>query len=63
VAGAILIDALIIRCLLVPVIVQLLGRHAWWLPAWLDRSLPRVAVEPPGQESRSSDSRLAAETL
>jgi RND superfamily putative drug exporter len=27
--------------------MELLGRRAWWLPDWLDRRLPRVAVEPP----------------
>jgi RND superfamily putative drug exporter len=46
-ASAVLIDAVIIRCLLVPAIMELLGRRAWWLPAWLDRRLPRLAVEPP----------------
>jgi putative drug exporter of the RND superfamily len=45
-ASAVFIDALIIRCLLVPAIMELLGRRAWWLPQWLDRRLPRLAVEP-----------------
>jgi RND superfamily putative drug exporter len=27
--------------------MELLGRRAWWLPSWLDRRLPRLAVEPP----------------
>ncbi len=45
-ASAVLIDALIIRSILVPAIMQLLGRRAWWLPAWLDRILPRLHVEP-----------------
>jgi len=27
-------------------VMELLGRRAWWLPGWLDRRLPRVAVEP-----------------
>jgi putative drug exporter of the RND superfamily len=48
-ASAVLIDALIIRCVLVPAIMELLGRRAWWLPQWLDRRLPRLAVEPPEQ--------------
>jgi putative drug exporter of the RND superfamily len=46
-ASAVLIDAVIIRCLLVPAIMELLGRRAWWLPPWLDRRLPGLAVEPP----------------
>ncbi len=45
-AAAIFIDAVIIRSVLVPAIMQLFGRRAWWLPAWLDRILPRLHVEP-----------------
>jgi RND superfamily putative drug exporter len=44
-AVAILIDAVVIRCLLVPAIMSLLGRAAWWLPGWLDRLLPHLALE------------------
>jgi RND superfamily putative drug exporter len=45
-AAAIFIDAVIIRSVLVPAIMQLLGARAWYFPAWLDRILPRVHVEP-----------------
>jgi putative drug exporter of the RND superfamily len=44
-AVAVLLDALVIRCLLVPAVMQLLGTRAWWLPAWIARRLPRVALE------------------
>ena len=44
-AAAILIDATIVRLVLVPAAMQLLGRANWWLPGWLDRVLPRVHVE------------------
>jgi RND superfamily putative drug exporter len=44
-AMAVLIDALVIRCLLVPAIMQLAGARAWWLPSWLDRRIPRLALE------------------
>ena len=44
-ASAVLFDALIIRCLLVPAIMELMGRAAWWLPPWLDRILPRLNIE------------------
>jgi RND superfamily putative drug exporter len=44
-ATAILIDATIVRMVLVPATMTLLGRANWWLPAWLDRLLPRVAVD------------------
>ena len=46
-ASAVFFDAVIIRCLLVPAIMELLGRRAWWLPSWLDRRLPRIAIESP----------------
>jgi RND superfamily putative drug exporter len=45
-ASAVFIDAVIIRSVLVPAIMQLFGERAWWLPAWLDRILPRLHVEP-----------------
>jgi putative drug exporter of the RND superfamily len=46
-ASAVLIDAVIIRSVLVPAIMQLFGRRAWYFPDWLSRILPRLAVEPP----------------
>jgi len=42
VAFAILFDALFIRMMLVPASTRLLGRRAWWIPAWLDRVLPQL---------------------
>jgi RND superfamily putative drug exporter len=45
-AAAVFIDAVIIRSVLVPAIMQLLGERAWWLPGWLDKLLPRLHVEP-----------------
>jgi RND superfamily putative drug exporter len=44
-AIAVLLDALIIRCLVVPAAMRLFGRKAWWLPRHLDRLLPHVHVE------------------
>ncbi|MEU3325293.1 MMPL family transporter [Streptomyces albus] len=44
-AVAILFDAFVVRMALVPAVLALLGRHAWWLPRWLDRLLPSVDVE------------------
>ena len=35
-----------IRCILLPATLQLLGDRTWWFPAWLDRRLPRLAIEP-----------------
>ena len=45
-ASAVFIDAVIIRSVLVPAIMQLFGASAWWLPGWLGRILPRLNVEP-----------------
>ncbi|MFN2606383.1 MAG: MMPL family transporter [Acidimicrobiales bacterium] len=44
-AAAILIDATLIRMVLVPATMELLGRANWWLPGWLDRMLPTVSFE------------------
>jgi RND superfamily putative drug exporter len=42
---AILIDVLIVRMVIAPAVVTLLGDKAWWLPKWLDRLLPNVSLE------------------
>jgi RND superfamily putative drug exporter len=44
-ATAVFLDAIVIRLLLVPAVLQLLGRTTWALPGWLERRLPRVAIE------------------
>jgi putative drug exporter of the RND superfamily len=44
-AAAILIDATIVRMILVPAVMHLLGRANWWLPRWLDRVIPQLHVE------------------
>jgi RND superfamily putative drug exporter len=50
-SAAVLIDAIMIRTVLVPAIMQLFGERAWWFPDWLGRILPRLHVEPaPGTE-------------
>jgi putative drug exporter of the RND superfamily len=43
---AIVLDATIVRMVMVPATMALLGRANWWLPRWLDRRLPNVRVEP-----------------
>jgi RND superfamily putative drug exporter len=42
---AILIDVMIVRLVIAPAVVVLLGDKAWWLPGWLDRLLPDVSLE------------------
>jgi RND superfamily putative drug exporter len=44
-AFGVLIDAFVVRMTLVPAVLALLGRSAWWLPRWLDRLLPDLDVE------------------
>ncbi|MCP9958622.1 MMPL family transporter [Streptomyces sudanensis] len=47
-AAAVLFDAFVVRMAIVPAVLALLGRKAWWLPRWLDRVLPNVDVEGEG---------------
>jgi len=61
-AAAIAIDATIVRCLLVPAVMVLLGRSAWWLPRWLGRALPRISIEDEGYFERKPAPALASET-
>jgi uncharacterized membrane protein YdfJ with MMPL/SSD domain len=51
--AGVLIDAFVVRLTLIPAVMVLLGRRAWWLPGWLDRILPHADIEgaalpPPG---------------
>jgi RND superfamily putative drug exporter len=50
-AAAVLIDATVVRMVLVPAVMQLLGDRNWWLPSWLDRAIPQIELEP--QPARS----------
>ena len=44
-AVAVLLDVTLVRMVLVPAAMSLLGHRAWWLPAWLDRLLPTIDLE------------------
>ncbi|MEU5220801.1 MMPL family transporter [Streptomyces sp. NPDC020807] len=46
-AAAVALDAFVLRTLLVPALMHMLGGANWWLPKWLDRILPRISIEPP----------------
>ncbi|KOU77065.1 membrane protein [Streptomyces sp. MMG1533] len=59
-AAAVALDAFVLRTLLVPALMHLLGGANWWLPRWLDRRMPRISIEPP--ECRAAHERLAAAT-
>jgi putative drug exporter of the RND superfamily len=55
-AAAVFLDATIVRMVLVPAVMQLLGKWNWWIPNWLERRLPRLDVErvaPAGAEGRA----------
>jgi len=58
-ATAILVDATIIRMVLVPAVMQVLGRANWWMPRWLDRIVPRFDPELVVPESLSVRERPA----
>jgi RND superfamily putative drug exporter len=49
-AAAVALDAFVLRTVLVPAVMHLCGRANWWLPGRLDRRLPRLAVEPSGEQ-------------
>ena len=44
-AVAVFVDATIVRLILVPATMELLGDANWWLPGWLDRLLPSIRIE------------------
>jgi putative drug exporter of the RND superfamily len=48
-AVAVFVDATVVRMVLVPSTMELLGRKNWWMPRWLDRALPHIAVEKPAE--------------
>jgi RND superfamily putative drug exporter len=52
-ASAVFLDAFVIRSLLLPAVLELLGRRTWLLPRWLSRRLPRVAIEVPAGNVRA----------
>jgi putative drug exporter of the RND superfamily len=74
-ASAVLLDALVVRCLLLPAVLHLVGERTWHIPGWLDRVLPRLNVEgtalpadvpegpmtPPGERARPSRPGVATE--
>ncbi|KAB1985627.1 MMPL family transporter [Streptomyces triticiradicis] len=59
-ASAVALDAFVLRTLLVPALMHMLGSANWWLPRALDKRLPRISIEPP--ECRAAHERLAEAT-
>jgi RND superfamily putative drug exporter len=58
-AVGVVIDAFVVRMTLVPAVMSLLGRGAWWLPKWLDRALPDLDIE--GEKLRHALSEPVAD--
>ncbi|CAL2066032.1 MMPL family transporter [Streptomyces murinus] len=56
-AIAVFFDAFIVRMAIVPAVLALLGKRAWWLPKWLDRILPNVDVEGEGLRTPAADGK------
>ncbi len=62
-ATAILVDATIVRMVLVPATMALLGNANWWLPTWLDRALPHLTVEGSANEDEAQESGYDASSV
>jgi RND superfamily putative drug exporter len=60
---AVLLDATLVRMLLVPATMELLGDKNWWLPKWLDRILPRLNVEGPAEHHEPLDDEPTEEPV
>jgi RND superfamily putative drug exporter len=63
-AAAVFLDAIVIRCVMLPAVLELLGRATWKLPDWLDRRLPHFNIE--GESARRlalPDGEATPETL
>jgi RND superfamily putative drug exporter len=62
-AAAIAIDSTLVRCLLVPAVMVLLGKRAWWLPGWMEKVVPKFSIE--GEEyfaRRDAEAAAAAKS-
>jgi RND superfamily putative drug exporter len=51
-AVAILTDALVVKMTLIPAFMTLMGEKTWYIPGWLDRALPNLTIEPPGEREQ-----------
>lgn len=58
-ASAVIIDAFVVRLVLVPSLMSMFGKANWWLPGWLDRILPKVKIEPGEDEVADDQPELA----
>ncbi|MEV0766188.1 MMPL family transporter [Nocardia sp. NPDC050435] len=59
-AVAVIIDATLVRLVLVPALMKLFGDWNWWLPAWMDRALPRLDEHRPSPAAEASSATLVS---
>jgi len=59
-AVAVFVDAIIVRCMLLPASLELLGRATWWLPEWLDKRLPHFNIEGSSPHAPPADDQAAS---
>ena len=58
-AAAVFLDALVVRCVMLPAVLEILGPTTWALPGWIDRRLPRIRIEGHGAEEDALDEQLS----
>ncbi len=58
-AVAVFLDAIVVRCVLLPAVLEILGPVTWALPDWIDRRLPRIRIEGHGAEEDALDTELS----
>jgi RND superfamily putative drug exporter len=58
-AAAVFLDAIVVRCVLLPAVLEILGPRTWWLPTWIDRRLPRIRIEGHAAEEDALDEQLS----
>ena len=61
-ASAVFLDAVVIRCLLLPAVLDLVGERTWQIPGWLDRILPRLNIEGTSIREHAQAAQLAQST-
>jgi RND superfamily putative drug exporter len=59
-AAAVFLDAIVIRCVLLPAVLEILGERTWWLPHWIDSRLPRIRIEGHAAEAEALADQLSA---
>ncbi len=59
-ASAVFLDAVVVRCLLLPAVLSVVGERTWWIPAWLDRVLPRLNIEGTSIRAQATAEQLAS---